>query len=341
MNIHLNNYLTTNFIQLTHYSPGDVVRYSLAHRWFIILTKAIDKNINKIKEINYYFSFGLNTNFNSLLTIIINQIPLLIEDDGHETEIQCHFYVYGLNRMGLEAIDLYRKMPHHLCNEVTYVCVLNACSHSGLLNEAHSIFSEILQKNKQVITMMVNCLSRLYIFDEAQKLIDDYEKSNPPSSVIFMAILSGARNSHQHTLSKKIYDRMNILFPDEKERLKSGSILLGNTYSSVGDYQEAVNIRSKRIRELGTKVKPGVSWTEFNGEIWKFKANDRSHPQSEEIHAKAKYISDVLIKYGYNYDSSWITRPLREDETIESDKVEAEKNPVGKSREGLQPLDQP
>ena len=26
----------------------------------------------------------------------------------------------------------------------------------------------------------------------------------------------------------------------------------------------------------------------------------------------------MLIKYGHNYDSSWITRPLREDETIES-----------------------
>ncbi|CAF1019737.1 unnamed protein product [Rotaria sordida] len=291
MNIHLNNYLTTNFIQLTHYSPGDVVRYSLAHRWFIILTKAIDKNINKIKEINYYFSFGLNTNFNSLLTIIINQIPLLIEDDGHETEIQCHFNAYGLNRMGLEAIDLYRKMPHHLHDEMTYVCVLNACSHSGLLNEAHSIFNEILQKNKQVITTMVDCLSRLNIFDEAQKLIDDYEKSNPPSLVVYGNIIWKA--------------------------LISGSILLGNTYSSVGDYQEAVNIRSKRIRELGTKVKPGVSWTEFNDEILEFKAYDRSHPQSEEIHAKAKYISDVLIKYGYNYDSSWITRPLREDEIID------------------------
>ncbi|CAF1152611.1 unnamed protein product [Rotaria sordida] len=227
-------------------------------------------------------------------------------------------YVYGLNRMGLEAVDLYRKMPHHLRNEVTYVCVLNGCSHSGLLDEAHSIFNESSQKNKQVITTMVDCLSRLYRFDEAQKLIDDYEKSNPPSSVMYMAMLSGARNSHQHILSKKIYDRMNILFPDEKETLKSGSILVGNTYSSVVDYQEAVNIRSKRIRELGTKVKPGVSWTEFNGEILQFKANDRSHPQSEEIHAKAKYISDVLIKYGYNYDSSWITRPLDEDETIES-----------------------
>jgi pentatricopeptide repeat protein len=59
--------------------------------------------------------------------------------------------------MGLEAVGLYRKMPHHLCNEVTYVSLLNACSHSGLLDEANSIFNEIPQKTNQVITTMV-CL---------------------------------------------------------------------------------------------------------------------------------------------------------------------------------------
>jgi hypothetical protein len=82
-----------------------------------------------------------------------------------------------------------------------------------------------------------------------------------------VAILSGARNSRQHILSKQIYDRMKILFPDQKEKLISGSILLCNIYSSLGDHQEAENIRSTRIKELGTKVKPGISWTECNGEI--------------------------------------------------------------------------
>jgi hypothetical protein len=82
-----------------------------------------------------------------------------------------------------------------------------------------------------------------------------------------VAILSGARNSRQHIISKQIYDRMKILFPDQKERLISGSILLCNIYSSLGDHEQAENIRSNRIKELGTKVKPGVAWTEFNGEI--------------------------------------------------------------------------
>ncbi|CAF1264235.1 unnamed protein product [Adineta steineri] len=221
---------------------------------------------------------------------------------------------YGLNRMGLEAIELYRNMPCHLHDEVTYICVLNACSHSALLDDAYSIFNEIPQKNEQIITTMIDCLSRLYLFDEAQKLIEEYEKSNPPSSAMYMTILSGTRNSRQHILSKQIYDRMKILFPNQKDSLISGSILLSNIYSSLGDHQEAENIRLNRIKQLGTKVKSGTSWTEVNGDIVEFKANDRSHPQSKQIYAQSKHISDTLIKY----DPSWKSCPLRKDETIES-----------------------
>ncbi|CAF4786146.1 unnamed protein product, partial [Rotaria socialis] len=53
---------------------------------------------------------------------------------------------FGLNRMDSEALDLYRKMPNNLQDEVSSICVLNACSHSGLLNEAHSIFNEVSHK---------------------------------------------------------------------------------------------------------------------------------------------------------------------------------------------------
>lgn len=62
--------------------------------------------------------------------------------------------------MGLEAVDLYRKMPDHLRDEVTYVCSLNACSHSGLLGEAHFIFNEIPRKERHTVTAMV----RLFTF---------------------------------------------------------------------------------------------------------------------------------------------------------------------------------
>ena len=49
-----------------------------------------------------------------------------------------------------------------------------------------------------------------------------------------------------------------------------------------------------------------------------FRAHDRSHPRSSEIHAEADHISKQLIEHGHESDRSWITRPIRSDETIES-----------------------
>jgi pentatricopeptide repeat protein len=63
--------------------------------------------------------------------------------------------VYGRNGMGPEALDLYREMPENIRDCITYVCVLSACSHSGLVDQARSIFSQIEHKNQEVITTMV------------------------------------------------------------------------------------------------------------------------------------------------------------------------------------------
>jgi len=62
---------------------------------------------------------------------------------------------FGRNGRGLEAIELYRKMPHHLRNEVSHICALNACSHAGLHHEAFSIYNEINIKTEQITTIMV------------------------------------------------------------------------------------------------------------------------------------------------------------------------------------------
>ncbi|CAF2230861.1 unnamed protein product [Rotaria magnacalcarata] len=173
---------------------------------------------------------------------IVAQIPLHFYENQRIRNFINSYVVnsFGLNRMDSEAVDLYRKMPNNLQDEVSSVCVLNACSHSGLLNEAHSIFNEVSHKTKKIISAM------------------------------------------------------------------------------LGDHEEAENIRLNRMKEVGKKVQVGLSWTEVNGEIVQLKAHDRSYSRSKEIYAEAERISSELIKHGHNYDSSWITRPLHENETIKS-----------------------
>ncbi|CAF1366668.1 unnamed protein product [Rotaria sordida] len=216
---------------------------------------------------------------------------------------------FGLNGMGSEAIQLYRKMPNNLRNEVSHICVLNACSHSGLLQEAWSIFNDIPIKTEKIFTTMVDCLSRLFLFDEAENLINEYEKTNKPSLVMYMSLLSGARNNRNQNLSEMIYNRMKSMFPNEKDHLISGAILLANIYSSLGEHELAKTFRYNQIKELKTNVKPGLTWTE------EFTAHDNSHPKSAKISSELQRLTSEAIADGYQCDPSWVTRPLKQGET--------------------------
>ena len=62
---------------------------------------------------------------------------------------------YGLNGMGTDAVELFRRIPHEMIVDQTYTCVLNACSHSALVEEARAIFSNIPVKTKWTYTPMV------------------------------------------------------------------------------------------------------------------------------------------------------------------------------------------
>lgn len=62
---------------------------------------------------------------------------------------------YGLSGRGVDAIDLYYQMPYDQWDEISHTAVLNACSHSGLSNQARSIFTKINNKTERIYTTMV------------------------------------------------------------------------------------------------------------------------------------------------------------------------------------------
>ncbi|CAM2699210.1 unnamed protein product [Rotaria socialis] len=208
---------------------------------------------------------------------------------------------YGLNGMGMQAIALFHQIPREFLHEATYVCALNACSHSGLVGEARLIFKNIEMKTMRIYSTMIDCLSRASAFEQAQELIDEYERNHSPESTMYMALLSGARNAKNVYLSQNIYDRMKKLFLEEKDPLISAAVLLANTYASSGEIDKASDIRLE-IYKSGTKKKIGLTWITVDGQLYTFRAHDRSHPRSNEIYAEGEKISNEIIKYGHQYD---------------------------------------
>ncbi|CAF4510092.1 unnamed protein product, partial [Rotaria sp. Silwood2] len=173
------------------------------------------------------------------------------------------------------------------------------------------------QRTEQIYTIMVNTFSRVFLFDRAQKFIDEFEKSHPPSFPMYMSILSSARNKKNPSLSQSIFHRIQSKFSDFESCLISATILLANTYALSGNKSFASHIRMK-ISQSGMKKVDGCSWTVVNGKVFKFCVHDRSHTFSTDIYAELDRLKNELLQYGYKPDGIWITEPLADDETAES-----------------------
>ncbi|CAF0746687.1 unnamed protein product [Adineta steineri] len=226
---------------------------------------------------------------------------------------------YGPNGLGREAVQLYYEIPFEIIDDIINVCVLNACSHASLINEAQEIFKNISidKRTDKIYTAMIDCFSRSSLVNEAEELINEYKQSHLPSYSMYMSMLSAARNQRNPLLAKKIYDRIEPYLKDQKIYATSAKVLLANTYALARDLTIASNIRMK-MNQSGLKKLTGLSWTVVNGKVVKFRAHDRSHPQSNEIYEELERLTNELKQHGYQCDVSWIGRPLLKDEMEES-----------------------
>ncbi|CAF3329197.1 unnamed protein product [Rotaria socialis] len=224
---------------------------------------------------------------------------------------------YGLNGMGLEAIESFNRIPSNMLDNVIYICALNACSHSALIGQAWEIFEKIPlnQRTEQIYTTMVDTISRVSLFDQALELIDEYEQSHNPSIPMYMSILSSARNAKNVSLSEKVFHCIESNFPNNESYLTSARILLANAYSLSGNKLTSSNVRVK-VNQSSEKKVAGCSWTVVNGK--RFRAHEKSNPYSSQIFKESTRLIDRLIKHGYKPDESWITRELNDCETVES-----------------------
>ena len=275
---------------------------------------------------------------------------------------------YGLNGEGLLAIELFRRMPPEWIDETSALCVLNACSHSGLVDQAREIFETVTVRTEKIFTAMVRggspmcsqswsshfrsivsvghfslkkhkILSRhlnVIITQVCPCTVSDRRSDlwTNPHCLLLVALLSGARNQTNPSFSQEVFDRMKKLFADQKHFVVQGSVLLANVYGASGNMHKASQVQA-HLNRSDTKKEVGLAWTEVDGQLTvidhvpvschqainrlqEFRAHDRSHPQASLIYAELEELSKELIEHGHQFDSSWITRPLKRNETIES-----------------------
>ncbi|CDY12931.1 BnaA09g13430D [Brassica napus] len=166
---------------------------------------------------------------------------------------------YAFHGNASEALNLFWLMksngihPSH----ITFVSVLNACAHAGLVDEARAQFMSMVNEYKiqpqmEHYSSLVDVISRQGQFEEAMGVI----KSMPfePDKTVWGAVLDACRIYNNVGLAHAAAEAMSRLEPESS----TPYVLLYNMYADMGLWDEA----SQRTEDEGyddQELRDGIS----------------------------------------------------------------------------------
>uniref|UniRef100_A0A7N0URB8 DYW domain-containing protein n=1 Tax=Kalanchoe fedtschenkoi TaxID=63787 RepID=A0A7N0URB8_KALFE len=213
-----------------------------------------------------------------------------------------------------EALDYFVKMEQAgvAPTDVTYIGLLSACSHAGLVNEGRSFFNHMtkvlgLEPRVEHYTCMVDLLGRAGLLSEAEELL--LSMSVEHDDVIWKALLGACKMHGNVEMGERVAGRLMELAPRD-----SGSyVALSNMYASSGDWDEVAKVRLM-MKNLDVRKDPGCSWIELDGEVHEFLVEDNKHQKAKEIHLMLEEISRNLMLAGHIPDTSNVLLQMDEEE---------------------------
>lgn len=220
----------------------------------------------------------------------------------------------GVHGHGEKAVKLFKDMidegvkPDH----VTFVSLMAACSHSGLVNEGELYF-HLMQKEYGIkprlkhYGCMVDLLGRAGHLNKAYSFI----KKMPvqPDASVWGALLGACRIHGNAELGKIASEG---LFEVDSENV-GYYVLLSNIYATTGKWEGVDKVRSM-ARNRGLRKTPGWSSIEVNNKVDVFYTGNQTHPQCEQIYQKLTDLTEKMKSLGYVPDFSFVLQDVEDDE---------------------------
>ncbi|OVA01371.1 Pentatricopeptide repeat [Macleaya cordata] len=310
--------------------PNDVTLVSVlsacAHLGALDLGKWIDLFINRSRmELNLFLGNALADMFAKCGCLVE---AMRVFDKMQERDvISWSIIISGLAMHGHaeEAFAYFFEMLESEVtpNEITFMGLLTACTHAGLVEKGLKYFN--LMEEVYGITpkiehygCMVDLLSRSGRLNEAEDLITSMPIK--PNVIVWGALLGGCRIYKDIERGERVVQQ--ILELDSEH---SGSyVYLANVYASMGRLDDAANCRMK-MRENGVMKIPGCSWIEVDNTVHEFFMGDRSHPQAEKIYSIIRKLGSRMKLAGYRPNTDLVVHNVDEEEKEDALSTHSEK----------------
>ncbi|KAF8109220.1 hypothetical protein N665_0100s0009 [Sinapis alba] len=218
---------------------------------------------------------------------------------------------FAIHGLATEAIRVFSEMEaeHVSPDSITFLGLLTACSHCGLLEEGKGYFDLMIhrysiQPKLEHYGAMVDLLGRAGKVKEAYELIESMPVE--PDLVIWRSLLSSSRTYKNPELAETAMQNLS--------KARSGDyVLLSNIYSSTKKWESAQKVRELMKKE-GIRKAKGKSWVEFGGVIHRFKAGDTSHTETKAIYKLLEELIQKTKSQGFVPDTDLVLMDVSEEE---------------------------
>lgn len=204
----------------------------------------------------------------------------------------------AMHGKGTLVLDIFPKMIKEVNpDDLTFIAVLSACSHSGLVEKGWEYFKNLesvygLKPKVEHYTCMVDLLGRAGRLEDAEILIKHMPM--PPNKVLLGSLLGSCSVHGKLQLGERLLRQLVEMEPFNTEY----HILLSNIYAMAGK-QDNANLLRQILKNRGIRKVPGMSSIHVGGQAHQFSAGDRSHPRMQEIYLKLDDVIRRLRSAGY------------------------------------------
>lgn len=167
------------------------------------------------------------------------------------------FTAYAQHGMGKEVLELFSQMQQEGVwpDEITFISILHACSHAGLVNDAKAYFASMskdygISPSVEHYSSMIDLLGRFGHLEEAEAFLKDMPVE--PDVVAWKAFLGACRTHGDMERGKRAAEHAIKLDP----KISAPYVLLSNIYAADRRWDDVAEVR-KALVYTGTVNQPG------------------------------------------------------------------------------------
>ncbi|KAL5786462.1 hypothetical protein ACOSQ2_008854 [Xanthoceras sorbifolium] len=215
---------------------------------------------------------------------------------------------------GDEALKLFKVMKTQSVapDRVTFIGVLSACSHSGLVSEAYEYFHSMnetygIEPEIEHYACLVDALGRAGQTQQAEELM--VTMPFEASASMYRALLGACRVQGDTETGKRLAERLLSLEPSDS----AAFVLLSNIYAAANQWDDVTDAR-RTMKRKNVKKDPGFSWIDVKNKLHLFVVDDKSHPQADLIYDKLEDLIKRIKEEGYIPDTDFVLLDVEEEE---------------------------